>query len=76
MEFFIEIIKEEEFVPLADKSAGKLLTFAAYFHENPDRKFSKRLYVALVKETMETDAENSITTRKIGTLTSCARTIK
>jgi phosphotransferase system HPr-like phosphotransfer protein len=53
MEFSIEIIKESEFVPLAEKSSGGLLKFAAYFIDNPNARLSKKNLVALVKESVE-----------------------
>ncbi len=53
MEYFVEIIKEDDFVPIAEKASVNLLNFAHYFDVNTDSKFSKRLYVALVKESME-----------------------
>jgi phosphotransferase system HPr (HPr) family protein len=53
MEFFVKIIKESEFVPLADKASVTLLTFASHCEASSECKFSKRLYVALVKESME-----------------------
>jgi len=53
MEFSIEIIKETDFVPLADRASQGLITFAAYFTTHPQARISKKMYVALVKESIE-----------------------
>ncbi len=53
MEYFVEVIKENKFVPIAEKAAMRLLSFAAYYADDREKIFSKRLYVALVKESME-----------------------
>lgn len=53
MEFSIEIIKESEFVPLADKASQGLLKYAAHFTERTNAQISKKNLVALVKESVE-----------------------
>ena len=42
MEFSIEIIKESEFVPFAEKASLGLLKLAAYFTENPNVRLNKK----------------------------------
>jgi len=53
MEFSVEIIKEQEFVPLADRSSQGMLHFAAYFLKNPETRLNKKNFVTLVKESIE-----------------------
>lgn len=53
MEFFVEIIKEKDFVRIANKASSNLLNFASYFLENKNKKLSKKFHVAFVKESME-----------------------
>lgn len=53
MEFSVEIIKESEFVPLADTSSQGMLNSAAFVLANPVRLNSKKNLVSLVKESIE-----------------------
>ena len=53
MEYFVEIINEAAFVPLAEKASAKLLGLATHCTRTPASLYSKRLYVSLVKESME-----------------------
>lgn len=53
MEFFVEIINEEEFAQLADKAAVNILSIASYYLQSTDGAGGKRFYVALVKESIE-----------------------
>lgn len=53
MQFVVEIIQENDFIPLADKAAGTLLAFAAYFVEHKKIFFTRRLYVTCFKEAIE-----------------------
>jgi len=49
----MEIIKEEDFVPLANAASNNMLGLCSYFQTNKDKKFSKRLYAALFNESTE-----------------------
>jgi phosphotransferase system HPr-like phosphotransfer protein len=53
MEFSIEIIKELDFVPLADKASQSLLKYAAHLTEGTGTRLSKKNLVAIVKESVE-----------------------
>lgn len=53
MQFSVHIIREEEFVSLAEKAAGSMLTIAAYFLDKKTKKPGKRFYVTCVKESQE-----------------------
>jgi len=53
MQFSIQVIKEEEFVGLAGKAVGSMLSHAAYFVDKKVKKFSKRRYVTCIKESQE-----------------------
>jgi len=53
MQFSIQIIKEENFVPLADKASDSMLSIASYFRDKKAAKLSKRFYVTCVKESQE-----------------------
>lgn len=53
MQFVVEIISEEEFVPRANDAARSLLAFGAYLVQHKNITISKRLYVACVKEATE-----------------------
>ncbi len=53
MEFFVKIIEEKDFIPLADRASVPMRKLAAYFSENKNRKLTKKLTVAITKESME-----------------------
>ena len=53
MQFSIQVIKEEEFVGVAEKAVGSMLSIASYFLEKKAKKLSKRFYVTCVKESQE-----------------------
>lgn len=53
MQFSIQIIREDEFVSLAEKAAGSMLSIAAYVHDKKAKKPGKRFYVTCVKESQE-----------------------
>ncbi len=53
MQFSIQIIKEEDFVPLAQKAAGTLLSIALNFPDKNAARLSKRFYVTCIKESQE-----------------------
>ncbi len=53
MEFFVKIISEKDFVPIANKASHKMLGFASCFSENRKQKLNKKLYVAIAKESNE-----------------------
>lgn len=53
MEFFVEIIKEEDFVDTASAVSANLLAFETYFSSKRTKSLSKKMYVALTKEAME-----------------------
>lgn len=53
MQFSIHIIKEGNFVPLAKKAAGSMLSIAVYFPDKNAARLSKRFYVTCIKESQE-----------------------
>ncbi len=53
MEFFVEIIKEEDFVDIASDASANMLAFETYFSNKKTKTLSKKIYVALTKEAME-----------------------
>jgi phosphotransferase system HPr (HPr) family protein len=53
MQFSIQIIKEEDFVPLAQKAAGTLLSIALNFPDKNAARLSKHFYVTCIKESQE-----------------------
>ena len=53
MQFSIQIIKEKNFIPRAEKAAGNLLSIASYFLDKKAKKLSKRFYVTCVKESQD-----------------------
>ncbi len=53
MEFFVEIIKEKDFVPLANKASHNMLTYSNYLLENRHKQLSKKFFVTCVKESIE-----------------------
>jgi phosphotransferase system HPr (HPr) family protein len=53
MQFSIHIIKEEDFVPLAQKAAATLLSIALNFPDKNAARLSKRFYVTCIKESQE-----------------------
>ncbi|MEI6125940.1 MAG: HPr family phosphocarrier protein [Pseudomonadota bacterium] len=53
MQFVNEIIKEEDFIPIANKASRNMLIFAAHFLKNKNKTLSKKYYVTSVKESME-----------------------
>jgi hypothetical protein len=53
MQFSIQIIQEENFVPLAKKAAGSMLSIAVCFPDKNAARLSKRFYVTCIKESQE-----------------------
>jgi len=53
MQFSIQIIKEKDFVSLAQKSAVTLLSIALNFPDKNAARLSKRFYVTCIKESQE-----------------------
>lgn len=53
MDFFVEVIRERDFVVLANKAIKNMLNFSVYLSKNKQVRLSRRLYVNLVKESNE-----------------------